>query len=420
MIAPKFCNYNIDYQQRLGFLKLLVLACDGIRGSRDAYRERMRKVFERKTLPGSEIALDINALIDDPRLPSRQIGFSPERLDRLVLWAEMTGLIASNGRLSEWARILNFLSLEEIKNPRFNPFLLSSEQVAFFVHLLFYSDQVLPLLVRQLSKCSVGVRIPVRQACLEIVESLGQFLDGVSPTGAERIRIRQEARDLLQRTAAQYGLRDRNSFLAPERRNEALSQLRGLPKLPRVHLAEYHAICRFEQLTDLGLLTKEEPGKKRTGASDSKKLWEWYPTAQLGAAAAELSDFDVETFLTSHWIGFCQAASGKTLQEARSLEHQVQIAKLLDENLLASRRQLGPIQVHTWAVLTSLQALSEGTRLELGTTYGLLDAIRQDAAAGDLVRQGGKTTFLGRTASVSHGSIAEHLKRQPVTEALNK
>src|SRR6267154_834183 len=103
MIPVLFCNYNIDYQQRLGFLKLLSIACEGCRGNREAYRQRMLHIYDgRRPLDKVWGTLDLKSLLSEDGVRSSQIGFSQERLDRLVLWAEMTGIIAQNGRLSEW------------------------------------------------------------------------------------------------------------------------------------------------------------------------------------------------------------------------------------------------------------------------------------------------------------------------------
>lgn len=418
MIPVLFCNYNIDYQQRLGFLKLLSIACEGCRGNREAYRQRMLQIYEgRRPLLKSGSPLDLKVLLSHEDVRSSQIGFSPERLDRLVLWAEMTGIIAQNGRLSEWSRILHHVSATEMETSSFNPFALSQPEQAFFLQLLLFHDQVLPFLLLSISKRPPDQPIAVRSACLLIVEALGDFIDSVPAAGPDRIRIRQELRNLLQRLAAQYRIKDRNGFLSRHTRLSALHDLETTKNLPRVHLAEYHAICRFEQLTDLGVMTKDVGNLTPEERAERKRLWEWYPSPKLiqHSPSLELGAKDLEGFLTYHWIEFFQQFSSMPLTALDTFQDQAEIGSYLDATLMQSKRPLGPIQVHTWAVLAALKALINGKRLEIGVVYDLLDAIRtSSSASAALIRQGGRSTFLGRTASVSHASIAEHLAEQPV------
>ena len=100
----------------------------------------MPKAARSARLSGS---FDPQAMLQLDEIPSWQPGFSFQRLDRLVLWAEMVGLITSAGRLAEWSKPLisdhpPFLPhAEEFPNP----FLLSRRERAYFLALLMYHDQ---------------------------------------------------------------------------------------------------------------------------------------------------------------------------------------------------------------------------------------------------------------------------------------
>lgn len=419
MTPTLFCNYNLDYQQRLGFLTLVAVACDTCRGNREAFVDRLTQLYEgRRSLTNATGPLDLRSLVVQKDVPSWQLGFSSERLDRLVLWAEMMGIIAHNGRLSEWSRLLQQIVADDLTSPRFNPFVLTLEQRAFFLHLLFIHDQALPFLISRLASLPSEEKITVRTACLLTVDAIGAFYDTIPPTGPDRIKLRQELRDLLERIASQYRLHDKRVLLAAESRSKAIAELRGLRTIPRVHLAEYHAICRFEQLTDLGIVSKTANARTIDEEAGRKNVWEWNRNEYLGGARAilDVATSDLERFLTNHWIEFIGLINRKRLVRLDPITDQVEVARYLDATLMQSRRPLGPVQVHSWALLASLSALRQARRIEIGAVFQLLDLMRASPSAASIVRQGGRTTFLGRTASVHSDHIAEQLSSTPVRE----
>jgi hypothetical protein len=333
----------------------------------------------------------------------------------------MVGLIAPNGGLSEWARILQQVSAMDCSPDRDeNPFLLSPAERTFFLHLFFYHDQVLPMLVRALAQLPAYTRIGVRDACLMMVECLGEFFNEIQGSGVERVQVSGQLRNLLGRIAAQYMLSDLKTFLVPENRSAALVEIKCRQKVRRVHLAEYHAICRFEQLTDMGLLTKDgRDDGVETG--DARRAWEWYVTPPLGRLVNTIPDtLNLETFFEQHWIHFSAQMIGLKLKRTDPFESQIEVARVLDETLPLVRRQLGPVQVHSWAVLTCLRAMKAGMHLEIGDVYQLLDAIRSDPKASNVVRQGGRAQLLGRTAAVVQGKISHFLEASPVRKESTK
>ena len=420
MISPRFCNYNLDYQQRLGFLKLLVRVSERVRGGPEAFEQKLEMLYRgsvgnRNTRGGAAARFDPIPLLERDEIPSWQPGFSKDRLDRLVLWAQMVGLIATNGGLSEWARILQQVSLFDSSPERDqNPFLLSPAERAFFVHLLFYHDQVLPVLVAALGELAVHTRIGVREACLLIVECLGAFYESTSGTGVDQFQLRGQLKNLLERMATQYGLHDTRLFLISEKRRATIHALRTVRKKNlRVHLAEYHAICRFEQLTDMGLLSKDPPSQ----TSDKRvvrRAWEWYTTPALIAAARFVRPTaDCEEFLERRWMQFSSAMLGEKIFRKPLWDAQVEIGALLDQTFPLVRRQFGPVQVHSWAVLACLQALRKGVLIEIGDVHDLLDAMRAVPSASTVIRQGGRAQLLARTATIL-GTISQFVLESPV------
>ena len=428
MIEARFCNYNKDYQQRLGFLKVVSRVGQGARGGPDDILDRVRGIYpgtRRPTLPGRRVEeFNPKELIRTELAPSWIVGFVPKTLDRLLAWAEMVGLVAQSGRLSEWAAILEGVRSrpEETGWNRDNPFVLSVEERAFFVQLLFFHDQVLPLLVLNLGQMAAGTAIGAAESCVLVTQSLGDLLDRIQGNNPTELQTRMDLRDVIERIGRQYHIDDPRRLVNAETRPGIIKTLAGdRLKGARVKLAEYHAICRFEQLVDLGLLTKEDPNNSpadETAREKARTSWTWYTVPGLPKAAEVLraDAGDLEAFCQKSWIKFCAAGFGQVTDTLDAFRDQRQIAALLDNTLPLARRQLGPIQVHTWASLSCLKALGQGHLLELFTVTRLLDAMRVDPKTANAVRLSGRAELRGRTAAIPKTGLSELLQYHIVSE----
>ncbi len=428
MIEVLFCNYNRPYQQRLGFLKVICRVGREARGGPEDILERVKAIYpetRRPSLAGRRIEdFDPKKLIRNRNIPSWIVGFVPSTLDRLVTWAEMLGLIAQSGRLSEWAAILNGIRgrPEETSWVEDNPFVLSIEERCFFIQLLFYHDHVLPFLIERLGRLEIGKPIGVAESCVLATQSLGDLLDSIKGNSPTELQTRQELRDVLERIGRQYKLPDPRALVNASSRPEIVNRLQQeRRKGVRVLLAERHAITRFEQLTDLGLLTKEDPRNPSSADScdeKSRSSWNWYIAPGLPAAAKLLSPHvsNLEPFFQDWWIHFFAAGLGQKTRELDAFQDQRQIAVLLDETLPIARRQLGPVQVHTWASLTILRALGQGYLLELSTVEKLLEAMRVDPQLSKSVRLSGRVELRGRTAVVPKTGISNLLSDCTISE----
>lgn len=429
MIEKQFCNYNRDYQQRLGFLKVVNYLGEGARGGPDDILERARAIFPGgrwSTLVGRPTSpvFDPKALIRREAVPSWIVGFVPKTLDRLISWAEMVGLIAQSGRLSEWSTILQGIHHHEgeLDWEADNPFVLSDEERAFFIQLLFYHDQVLPFLVHHLGGLDAGRSIGVAESCVLVTRSIGDLYDHIHGNSPNELQLRAELRDLLERVGKQYRLDDPRALVNAEARQDIVKALAGdRLRGVRVRLAEYHAICRFEQLTDLGLLTKEDPENPPVDEGEKEKQrtsWRWYVAPGLAPAASILRPHlsDLEPFFQTSWLHFCAAALVRRAHQVDALRDQRLIASLLDATLPLARRQLGPVQVHTWASLTCVRALNQGHLLELQTVGDLLNAMRSDPHTASAVRLSGRQGLRGRTAAVPKTGLSEVLENHIVSK----
>jgi len=422
VIELRFCNYNKDYQQRLGFLKVVSRVGRGARGGPDDILDHVRSLYpdgSRRPLAGRRIEeFNPKEIVRDQRVPSWIVGFVPKTLDRLVWWAEKMGLVAQSGRLSEWAAILDGIRShpDEVSWVEDNPFVLSLEERAFFVQLLFYHDQILPFLVNHLGQLDPGTVIGVAESCVLVTQSLGDLLDRIKGNSPTELQLRLELRDLLERIGRQFKIDDPRRLVNAETRRDIVKSLGG-DRLNgvRVRLAEYHAICRFEHLTDLGLLTKEDPNNPPTDEASREKTrtsWMWFVAPGLPKAARILSPqlADLERFFQESWMRFCAVGFGQKTRELDAFEDQREIAGLLDETLPCARRQIGPVQVHTWASLSCLRALGRGCLLEQSTIEKLLEAMRIDPHTSSSVRLSGRAELRGRTAAIPKTGLSELLK----------
>lgn len=426
VIDIRFCNYNKDYQQRLGFLKVVSRVGKGARGGPEDILDRVKSLYPlygRQSLAGRSVEdFKPKELIRTDSAPSWILGFVPKTLDRLIRWAEMVGLISPSGRLSEWATILDDIRTcpEETSWLRDNPFVLSIEERAFFVQLLFFHDQVLPILVNHLGKLDTGTAIGVADGCVLVTTSIGDLLDQIKANSPTELQTRLDLRDLLERIGKQYKIDDPRKLVNAETRHDIVKGLAdGRLKGVRVRLAEYHAISRFEQLTDLGLLTKDDPVNLTLDEMSKEKArtsWTWYVTPHLSSAAKILPTEIryLETFFRESWIRFCSTGFGIEARELDAFDDQRQIATVLDETLQEARRKLGPVQLHTWSSLSCLRALGQGYLLELRTIERLLEAMRIDPHTASAVRLSGRAELRGRTVVVPTSGLSDMLKDHTV------
>jgi len=437
MLPVRFCNYNLDYQQRLGFLKLLAWVAEGVRGGKEELLRKLESIYSPAAVigkPSKKYAaagrrppsaphlkgtFDPDVLLRQDEIPSWQPGFSFQRLDRLVLWGEMVGLVTTNGRLSEWSKplVIDRQTSTPQQSSIDNPFLLSKRDRAFFLLVLIYHDHALLHLISILAQQDSGTCVDSRRACIATIDALGRTLDAATGgTNIEAVRARQALRDLLERLANMENSVHKGSLLNPEERSRVLHQI--ATSKTRNHLAEYHAVCRFEQLADLGLLVKEDPAHKPRTSADrlrARTTWSWYITDGLKAAGALISASrnDVETYLQEHWATSSLAETTDLLIVDPSRD-QAEIARFLDEALPRASRQFGAIQVHTWVFIAALDAIVAGKALEFSAAYALLDAMRKDSRYSTYLRQSGQESYLGRTASLIGGSMADYVSRYPL------
>ena len=412
MFEQRYCNYQRNYQQRLGFLKLVSWIGEGLRGGPEEIKFRLldlcQDTQQRRAFTSYD-HLDVKVLLQQPEVPSWQPGFVPKMYDRLVLWAQIEGIIAPTGRLSEWANVLNALAPQRTLRDfaASNPFLISPAERTFFIHLLFYHDQVLPLLIDLLGQLPPGTRVGVAEACRLVALAMATFLDQLYTQGPSGLKMRVALHDVLEKIAREYAISDPHALINPKTRTAAVAALASSRRPgKRILTAERQAVCRLEQLTDLGLLIKEDPQNPPKSAEDvelARTSWTWFTTATLANASDLLRSNNLEHFLRHSWIKF--AIMFRPDEVFRSAVNATEIAVYLDRALSVVRRQIGPIQVHPWATLACLLAADSGVIIEIDDVHELFSTLHANPRTNQLVRLGGTDSFRERNIVVPSEGI---------------
>lgn len=424
MIKPSFCNYHQKYYQRLGFLKVISIVGENVRGGQDEILSRFKALFPQSTIgrARSQGILELEKLLCIEEIPSWGIGFLEKEQYRVLTWANKVGIMAPTGRLSEWATILKALRKknQKVSWAENNPFLLSLEERAFFIQLLFYHDQVMPALLFRLGELTSGSHLSLYNGSLVMTQAIGDYLDTVKGNSPDEMKVRVLVRDILERIGKQYGLPDPRALFNSESRAEVMNKMQlERKKGKRNHLAEYHTVCRFEQLTDLGLLVKENPTTPSQTYERRKSIrtdWNWYIVPSLHSAGSLLLNAvnDIESFLLKAWMQFCATLYKPEAERLDVFMKQLEVAEYLDATLPYARRQIGPVQLHTWISLACITAFSAQKIMEISHVNELLMAIHRHPKLGSLLRIGGQGELRGRTAAVASKSIYSMLKENPV------
>jgi hypothetical protein len=161
---------------------------------------------------------------------------------------------------------------------------------------------------------------------------------------------------------------------------EAVIEGRFLPTKKRSRLAENHAIPRFEQLADLGLISKDISGESTNQDELEKRTqWSYKPTERLYQVARILAEAiaskqpqswprgsaRVWDILGSYWMEMVGAADARYLDQLDLKRDRVLVGGFLDKGYGRASRSYGFTQFHSVAVEASLAAMSAGYRLEM-------------------------------------------------------
>jgi len=277
------------------------------------------------------------------------------------------------------------------------------------------------MLISQLGAIASDSPISLGEAQLMTIMAIGAYYDATKGNSPEESKARRTMRDVLERACRLYGFRDPGGLLNPESRAKAIEEIRNKDKklAKRNHVAEYQSVCRFEQLTDLGLLIKGDPADPPRTQEEKKSArtgWSWYVTSALHSAGQLLScsSPDLEMFLQRSWMQFSAALYKPNADRLDPFADQLEVAAYLDQALPFARRQIGPIQLHTWASLSCLKAFSSDKVIELDDINKLLLSIHRHPRLSTFLRVGGQEGLRTRNIAMMGKSIYKLLREHPV------
>jgi hypothetical protein len=270
-----------DFCLRLGLLKVLVagLHIGGFGRSRDRIVSRVAEtLFAPATALMAEVA---NAILGEPAdsqltrsdvllLSSQSASWGqpikPQTAGKILEWAQGCGFVAPGYRLTDRGRLwLTFMDEQQVSrffsthDSDWNPYNFSVSERAFLCYHLGEADELLWQLAFDLGDLPVGKILEARETYTLTLNGLKTVLErseGKLPL-PELPRFRA-ARELAETIAVELGAdggaiaSSRAAFRGP--RNTG--RMRCSQKRKSCKNADHQAIPRFEQLVDLGFLTK--------------------------------------------------------------------------------------------------------------------------------------------------------------------
>jgi hypothetical protein len=278
-----------------------------------------------------------------------------------------------------------------------NPFVLTVSELLFFLYHLAEIDQVTRDLITDLADLENNRTIEAADAgrltCRALFRMLSREQGALAPRDLPAYRT---ARELATTIAKELRLDD----LLVE---FGASPSRGVPRPKRIRArgriatspgrehktknSDHQAIPRFEQLTDLGFLTKpmslQERGS-RTGEIDRKR-WKYQATPLCRRWRDTLRSIP-PAGVRWEWNGFAKTAiqivKNADPSRARHIDLPV-VIHYLWESYQTIRRPIGHTPLDSVALLAMIRAVADGFPLELVEFHRLMLAIKQGSLLPD-------------------------------------
>jgi hypothetical protein len=332
------------------------------------------------------------ALVVEADLPSFLFAITGPTTYKIVDWGRNVGLLGRGNQITE--RGLTLLALfasSEVQDflegdaDAWNPFRLTTVERIFFLYHLVEIDQVTLALIdaigtlgidadietldaaKMLAKALSGVlaeaegsirppEIPAFRTALELAATICEELELPPPAGA--LDARRRAPRPAKPAARRKALMAVSSGTAPRRTHKN---------------ADHQTIPRFEQLVDLGFLSK---GVDLDDLS-ARRRWRWRatPIALRWAAARGKIANETPPFL---WNGFarvsCQAYIGVEDPERR--DDTATIAAYLSKGYRSVRRAVGHTPFDSVALMAMALGVVDGLAIEMVDFHRLMMMIK--------------------------------------------
>lgn len=316
---------------------------------------------------------------------------------KAVEWAQTAGFIASGYRLSERGELWLAL-IDQEGTTRFfagddrawNPYRLSVAERAFLCYHLVETDELLWQLAFDAGDYPVGHVLEARDTYQLTLSGMRKVLnraeDSISLPELPRLRT---ARALAATIAAEIdpdggempALRKR----IPPKRRMGRGQSDGKRKTCKN--ADHQAIPRFEQLVDLGLMSKDiVPGLTGTAARKARAAWRYEVTAALPALRGVLGQHGLDV---PHWIWskFSSAFVGAVHGGAVSPRYTTVIESLtlFVEAYDRIHRPVGHTPFEPVALLAAAVGMERGLIVEIKDIHDVMLALKSSSRLNDQI-----------------------------------
>lgn len=316
---------------------------------------------------------------------------------KAVEWAQTAGFVARGHRPSERGELwLDLIDLEQAgkffegDEKAWNPYCLSGAEKAFLCYHLGETDEVLLQLAFDAGQYPAGHVFEARDAyqlTLSAMRSvLGRAQDKVPMLELPRLRTATELADTI---AAELDP-DGAAASRPKRHPASLRRSRGgqsETKRKTCKNADHQAIPRFEQLVDLGLMSKHiAPGLTGAAARKARAAWRYQVTGSLPAMRACVGPdgMDSPDWL---WSRFAEAFSG-AFHDAATQPRRATLGEsmgLFTEAYSRIHRPVGHTPLEPVVVLAAVLGLERGVIVEIKAVHETMLWLKRSSSLGDYI-----------------------------------
>ncbi|HEX8441420.1 hypothetical protein [Archangium sp.] len=403
-----------DFCLRLGFLKVLVASLGVQRRSvtNDSVSRRLRKpLFESvgsfpallERLPSldesSASQTVAQALLQTEACPSWLYGITEKTLYKVLEWGHTVELVTRGNQLTERGVILHLMLPQEQAADflagnalAWNPFVLPERERLFFLYHLGELDEVTLELIEALALRERTEMIEARDAgemtCRALFRVLERCRGRLPPRLLPEFKTAQELALTIARELELEDMLQGERVPVPRlpkpihikaHRGLSLSGASG-PRRKTTKNSDHQTIPRFEQLVDLGFVSKEpDEGLEASAHEDARRRWRYWPTRRcrgwLEARAGRSQDARWE------WEGFA-AASHVLMERETPPARQPSVEELIDllwDAYQVVRRPIGHTPFDSVSLLAMLDATTRGLVVEQSQLHRLMLSIKRQS-----------------------------------------
>ena len=424
-----------DFYLRLGFLKALVAALGTERRSvptETILRRLRRPLFEEAAVHAALVArvgermtwyekewwrdtahpkktpTVAEGLIVDADLPSLLFAITAPTTYKIVDWGRNVGLLGRGNQITERGLTLHALFAHKVvdafldgDSDAWNPFPITMVERLFFLYHIIEIDTVTLALIDAIGARAENAEIETIDAAKMLAVALSSVLataqHDIRPpeipayrTALELAATICEELDIAPPTGGTENRRRAPRPMNPAAKRKALLSAASGNAPRRTHKnADHQTIPRFEQLVDLGFLTKG----RRADDLQARRKWRWHPTPialRWTSARNRLGDRDAP-FL---WDGFaevsCHAYLDIEVPERRTDTRT--IATYLARGYRTVRRSVGHTPFDSVALMAMALGVENGLVIEMVDFHRMMLAIKtQGLLQGEVFFASGNT-----------------------------